>query len=172
MNINNKLAASLIFPIVFLAGLAVYKAAKISSGKEIVIPITGYDPRDLLSGHYLTFRLDLNNDTICGDEKYNLPRVYVCLRQTADNGISSNITDDISPEQGCDAVLKGKCEYGTFLAGIERYYIPEEHSAELDGIIRKGNGKIVISIDRKGKAAIKDLLIDGRPWREYLAGDQ
>ncbi len=168
MKINKKLAACLAFPVICLIGLTVYKSVKVAAGKEIIIPIAGYDPRDLISGHYLNFRLDLNNDTICEDENYNQPRVYVCLRQTENNGISSNITGDASPEPGCDAVLKGGCEYGIFSAGIERFYIPEEYAAELDRIIRKGSGKVVLSIDRKGKAVIKDLLIDGRPWQDYI----
>jgi len=28
------------------------------SGTEIVVRITGYDPRDLLSGHYISYRID------------------------------------------------------------------------------------------------------------------
>ena len=169
MNTNKKLAASLIFPIVCLIGLTVYKAVKAAAGKKIIIPITGYDPRDLLSGHYLTFRLDLNNDNLCDDEYYNSSPVYICLRQSENDEINSNISEDASEEPGCDAKLMGKCENGIFSAGVERFYIPEEYSAELDKIIRNGVGKIVVSIDKNGKAVIKDLLINGRPWQDSIS---
>lgn len=164
---NKKLAASLIFSILFLAGLAIYKAIKTASGKEIAIPITGYDPRDLLSGHYLTYRLDLNN--ICSDEFYTRSPVNVCIRQAGENGIESSIIiRSGTGYTGCDSILKGKCKNGNFTAGIERFYIPEKYSMELERIIKKGKARILISVDGKGNPTVKDLLIDGVPWREYL----
>ena len=171
MNTNIKLAAALILPVLCLIGLTVYKAAKIAAGKEIVIPITGYDPRDLLSGHYLTFRLDLDNESLCADYNNNHSPVYACLRQLENNELNVNMANDASAEPGCDAKLMGKCEYGIFSAGIERFYIPEEYAAELDKIIRNGKVKILVSIDKNGKAIIKDLLIYDHPWQDYINND-
>jgi uncharacterized membrane-anchored protein len=171
MNTNRKLAAALIFPVICLVGLTIYKAAKVASGREIIIPITGYDPRDLLSGRYLTFRLDLNNDSLCDDEYYNYSPIHVCLRQSENNEIESNATNGVTAVSGCDAVITGKCENGIYSAGIERFYIPEEYSTKLDKIIREGKGKIVVSIDEDGIAIIKDLLIDDRSWKDYIKED-
>ena len=64
---NKKLTAALMFPILCLLLLTAYKAVKIASGTEVTIPVIGNDPRDLLSGHYLIFRPDFNNDYICSD---------------------------------------------------------------------------------------------------------
>ncbi len=170
---NKKIAAALIFPIICLAGLTVYKAVKIAIGETIIIPITGYDPRDLLSGHYLTFRLDLNNDNLCNDDYYNYSLVNLCIKQLENNEVMSDVIfpDEYDDLTNCDVVITGKCKHGRFSAGIERFYIPEQYSSQLDKIIRRGKGKLVVSVDRNGKAIIKDLLINDKSWQEYIKED-
>ena len=168
---SNKLFMALLVPIICLVLLAIYKGIKVAIGKEMIIPITGYDPRDLLSGHYLIYRLDLNNNELCSDDLDKEYEVYVCLNQNKDNTVNSSQVSAFLVEKmrgSCDAILKGKCKQRRFLAGIERFYIPEEHSKKLDKVIRDSKGKLVVSIDRNGKAVIKDLLINDRPWMEYI----
>jgi uncharacterized membrane-anchored protein len=172
MNFKNRnLLIALIIPILCLFLLSIYKAIKVSIGKEIVIPITGYDPRDLLSGHYLIYRLDLNNENLCKDTEKNNTIIYLCLNQNIDNTVNSAKIPGYKVDQkrsSCDAILKGKCMKNRFLAGVERFYIPEEYSKKLDKVIRDSKGKLVVSIDRNGNAVIKDLWINDKPWREYL----
>jgi len=172
MKIKNKgIILSLLFPVLVLLGITIYKDLKTRIGKTIIIPIEGYDPRDLLSGHYLTYRLDLPHHSIC-ESAYKKGRrapVYVCLKQLSDNKLSAHTVYSIeSGRESCDAVLKGRCDNGLFVAGIERFYIPEEHAARLDKVFRGGKGKLVVSIDTQGKASIKDLLIENKPWKEWL----
>lgn len=52
------LAAALLLPIMALAysWIATYRLAQ--QGQEWLIPIRGYDPRDLLRGHYIQYRYD------------------------------------------------------------------------------------------------------------------
>ena len=56
---NPRLAFALAFPIALLAGHTAYKQARVMIGTTVVVPIAGFDPRDLLSGHFLTYRLDM-----------------------------------------------------------------------------------------------------------------
>ncbi len=165
---NIFLIAALILPIISLIGLTVYKQSKIDFGTEIKIPIVGYDPRDLLSGHYLIYRLNFNQ---CGGDSYNKKPEYICLRESTEEGFFSQTIPSLTPDDSlqCDTVIKGRCERGRFKAGIERFYIPEEHGLTLDRIIRKGKGKLVVSVDENGKPAIKDLLINDRSWEEYIS---
>lgn len=171
---HRRLLLSLSFPIVALVALAGYKAYKVHSGTELTIPIAGYDPRDLLSGHYLTYRLDFDEE-VCGSEHPNQDLLFLCVSQRGES-ISSRKVYSAKPEdrRGCTAVLQGLCKGGQFLAGVERYYIPEQHSRLLDRIVRgwgedKGRARLVISVDYRGKAVVKELLIDGKPLRQFLA---
>lgn len=134
----------------------------------MAIPIDGYDPRDILSGHYLIYRLGFNHREHCN---YDRNPVYLCLNPDPSG---DELHDrEISylapfPSEDCKAVLKGRCENGRFLAGIERFYIPEEYAGNLDRVVRSGKGKIVVAIDQRGNAAIKDLLINDEPWKDYI----
>lgn len=166
---NKKLAAALIFPILCLILLAVYKGIKVAVGTKIIIPISGYDPRDLLSGHYLTYRLDFKNGNFCSDKIQDNTRIMLCVNQVKGDEASGEIIDeDNYDRRDCDVIIKGKCENGRFSAGIERFYIPEKHCMEIERVIRKGKGKLVVSVDSSGNAVIKDLLINGKSWREFI----
>ena len=46
-------------------------------GSEIILPISGFDPRDILSGHYLVYRIDygIQNKDICGNYDNNIDAI-------------------------------------------------------------------------------------------------
>ncbi len=167
MNITKgRLVTALLFPVICLAMLCTYKAVRREMGTDVVIPVTGYDPRDLLSGHYLTYRLDLD-PAICEYESRTVGR-YVCIRNNADGTVSSRIAVSYDDREGCDALIQGECRAGRFLAGVERFYIPEEHSRDLDRLVRGRRASLSLSVDRNGRAVVKDLLIDGVSWRKSI----
>jgi uncharacterized membrane-anchored protein len=168
------LIIALAFPILILAALIFYKQAKVMIGNEIILPITGFDPRDILSGHYLIYRVDygIYNDDICHNYGNNND-AYICLKKDNKNPdtYTSTINSYTHPtdldDPKCFAVIKGKCKDGRFTAGIEKFFIPESYANSLDRAVRNSQGKIVLSVTKSGSAAIKDLLIDGKSWKEY-----
>ena len=50
----------LVLPLLILASWAGWLAIQRESGREVKVVISGYDPRDLLSGHYLAYTIDWN----------------------------------------------------------------------------------------------------------------
>ena len=165
---NKLLIAALIFPIVILGLITVNKYAKVNFGTELTIPIKGFDPRDILSGHYLIYRIDYGPNANCDYEKYT-EDAYMCLKKT-DGKYSSEIRRYM-PAHYKDkylAVIRGECHKGRFKAGIERFYIPENAAIILDMVVRNGKGKIVLSVTPDGKAMVKDLLIDDKSWKKYV----
>lgn len=172
MSINKKLAAALAVPMICLALLCAYKAIHVMAGKTVVIPITGFDPRDILSGHYLTYRLKIETGNACQNDDRERDSLALCLSLN-DKGVVAGsypvFYDSIDEaENKCDAILQGKCERGHFIAGVERFYIPENESVFLDSAVRSGEGAVIVSVDRNGKAVVKDLLINGKPWRDAV----
>ncbi len=174
---NPRLALALAFPIVLLAGLTAWKQARVMIGTTVVIPISGFDPRDLLSGHYLTYRLDLSSGgaDVCQSPE---PRdgseeeVRVCVAaehglMTAARRVASWETPD-APGPDCAVLLRGRCEGGRLVTGMERFYVPEEHAAALDRAVRSRRGAVVVVGHRAGDLAVKDLLIEGKPWRKAI----
>lgn len=59
---NKRLSLFLLFiPFVFFVCWTGYLALTFKEGAQVVLPITGYDPRNLLSGHYIDYRIDWKN---------------------------------------------------------------------------------------------------------------
>lgn len=156
MRIAPRVLLALAFPIVALAGLAGVKQARLSLGARYVLPIQGYDPRDLLSGHYLTFRVDYGIQGLC--QQRETAENWVCLEPRRDLG------SDPSGE-ACEARIRGRCQGWRFEAGIERFYVPESEARRLESLIRDRRASIEVRVARDGRAVIQDLLIDGRSWK-------
>ena len=160
--INKKLLIiALLIPILFLLGFTIKNQLALSHGKEFSLPVEGFDPRDLIAGHYLIYRVNYGGVPKCSvGQKLS----YVCLDPYGDYA-------SLKPEDGsCKLFIKGSCEYGGFSAGIEKFYIPEEFSRELTSKIVNHKGKILISVSKSGDAIIKDLLIENCPWKKYISG--
>jgi uncharacterized membrane-anchored protein len=172
---KRNLIFALAFPILVLAALIIYKQASVMIGKEIILPITGFDPRDILSGHYLIYRIDygINSNDLCHDYDNTNTNVYICLKKDNKNpdAYTSIINSYSNPadleDTECFALIKGKCKDGRFTAGIEKFFIPEGYANSLDRAVRNRQGKIVLSVTKGGSVAIKDLLIDGKSWKDY-----
>jgi uncharacterized membrane-anchored protein len=165
-----KLAAVLAFPILCLFLWAGFSSVRLQTGTEVTIPIVGFDPRDILAGHYLTYRLDLPHNKICKNSLPKVPSTKVCLKSSKGTLLAIRWPKPISQgrAEGCTAVLQGSCKSGRFLAGIEKFYIPEGDARELDIAVRRKKGAVVVSVDRIGNGMVKDLLIDGQSWRKYV----
>ena len=153
---RQSLLLALAFPVLVLAGLVLFRTAALRTGHEVTLPISGYDPRDLLSGHYLTYRVDYGLDSLCSGSGLSEP-AFVCLETRA---VSK------TPPADCPLFIQGTCKGSVFEAGIERYYIPEDQAARLEGLVRSKVASIRVSVGTNGRAQVKDLLIDGRSWRD------
>ena len=65
---NKLLLILLLLPVVCLFVWNCFLWYDKDSGTEITVRILGYDPRDLLSGHYIRYRIDWDNTNI---EQFN-----------------------------------------------------------------------------------------------------
>ncbi len=156
------LILALLLPIVVLAGNAWLHHQQRIHGETVILPIKGFDPRDLLSGHYLLYRIDFgiteNSDCPTSDISASLclepeRRVYPA---------------DELPEN-CTQFIRGNCDdKAHFVSGLERFYVPEQYADLLDKQVRDNAGKLVVSVDHAGNAGIIDLLINNQPWKEML----
>ncbi len=164
-----------------LIGLNTYNK---TTGDLYRIPITGYDPRDILRGHYLTFRYDWNwkNPKIanCKGTKCTL-----CLTpESANNNYNPSafiISRDANLKE-CTNHINGM-SYGasSFEIGskkaynLRRYYIPEQYAYDLDSALRGRNRDeqkhkfdIGLRVNKNGQAFIERMYIDGQPLEEWV----
>jgi uncharacterized membrane-anchored protein len=155
---KQTLAAALIFPIAVLGTLTGYRHYVYTTGQEITLPISGCDPRDLISGHYLAYQIDYDVKDICKPIPIPSMPATICLTPKM-------FSYGESPPKTCTLFIRGTCESSQFSAGIERYYVPEHQGEILEKEVRSKKASILISVTKNGDALVKDLLIDGKSWK-------
>lgn len=158
MNKKQLLIFAIVFPIVLLFAFMVHKQRVVSEGVRVVLKISGYDPRDLLSGHYLIYAVEYGVTPNCRLINSGRFQAHVCL---------SNRTFNVGPANDCSLAINGMCENGRFVAGIERFYVPQENAYELEKHVMGRNAAIELAI-KSGQAQVVDLLIDGQSWKKKL----
>jgi len=119
----------LLFPAFFFMAWIGVLVNRVDQAQLVEVPITGYDPRDILRGHYLRYRID--------SRSFYRSDYPDCQLPTGSNN---------------------------------RYFIPEKESAQLDSLFRQNQHRfsIVFSCRKGHKAIAKELLIDGRDWRDVI----
>ncbi len=148
------LIVALIIPILVLLGIVVKTEYQYRTGTEVELPIQGYDPRDLLSGYYITYTVDYGVE-VCAD-KYQEYEAYICLNPKQFS---------LTKPKNCNLFVQGMCKYGRFVAGVERFYASEFNAQQLDRTIRQQPMSIVLSVTDSGNAQVKYLLVDGKRWQ-------
>lgn len=143
-----------LFPITSLLAFTAYRKYLQLSGIEVILPISGHDPRSILSGHYLIYEIDYGINNICASKENK--ESYVCLEPKSFS---------YSEPSNCKKLIKGKCKRDRFHAGVEMFFIPEKFAQALDQEIRTKPAKIVLSLAKNGLAQVKDLLIEGQSWK-------
>lgn len=166
--LNNRwiLLLALLLPLCALATNAWLSHQQRTQGNTITLPIQGFDPRDLLAGHYLTYDIDYGIS-----DEHGCPASHIeataCLQPERHIYPSDELPDS------CTQYISGNCnDAAQFIAGLERFYVPEKYAKRLEAHVQNGEGQLVITLDGNGKAAIRDLLINDRPWKTLVQQDE
>jgi hypothetical protein len=159
---NTRLVFFLTIPILTIFLSIAKSEYHVSSGEDWKFAIGGYDPRDLLKGHYLTYRILFDWDEEKKDCGKNSEILDCCLCLQREMSKVETMECEIA-SNSCDGVIKEK-----FLPQLRKFYIPENRSKILENLVRSGKAEILLSINRKGYPSVKDLLINGEPWKQAV----
>ena len=131
-------------------------------GRDFVFEIGGYDPRDLLRGHYLLFQLRVDPQAVrepCEDEGPE-PCCLCLTRGEGDRVTSAERATCATARADCDGALQI-----TDAIRAVRYYVPEAQAADLERRLREAAQReaalAVVSIDADGNGRVRELQIDG-----------
>ncbi|MEZ4450226.1 MAG: GDYXXLXY domain-containing protein [Nannocystaceae bacterium] len=164
MKKDRLLLVAVVVPILGLLALWGRAQFNLASGRPWVIGIQGYDPRDLISGHYLRYRYlprwgDVDNT--CGGQELD-PGCCVCFVADPDPEVEIPWMN----QRGCDD-RPAACEswvQGSSLAGPQRFFVPEEHALQLEQALRERDAALEVRITDDGVLAVDHLRLDGIPW--------
>lgn len=149
------------------------------SHTEYRIAIEGYDPRDLLKGHYLIFRYKWPEGAVNKFDDHAYPRTpQVCACMSGAPGspqVRFDACESIHPlQQACNGAVKvsGDAGGGGYQPApdLRQFFIPEEQASRLEKMLRSGTHKFEVGIVPRGggQAQLRELYVDGLPFDEYL----
>ncbi len=155
----------LFFPVLVLLGWVISIQMSLSTGIDVVLPVRGFDPRDILAGRYLAVSVDY--DAFASEcpvepetQRFQKKEAFFCLNSKK---IVLNKTD-------CSDFIKGYCRYGRFNDNVSRFYVSEKISYPLETALRNPEIKAELSlrVTKEGKAFPQDLILDGLPFDQWL----
>lgn len=160
-----------------IAAMVIDRASILRQGTEVTLQPRPVDPRDFLRGDYVVLGYEIAT-VPAGPLRGNLPMnrepyVYVKLAPKPDGfyGVVSAHLDAV-PLSGREVLIRGRvtnwrwcgnCENLTVRYGLEKFFVPEGEGRELEHARNQGKLTIVAAVTPSGRAAIKRLLLDGKP---------
>jgi uncharacterized membrane-anchored protein len=181
-------AVLLLLPTLVLTSIVIKHELGLKTARTWRVKITGYDPRDLLLGHYLNFQFNwalINNSR----ERACASGEECCLCLNPVNGVKETPVPQISYQLCANA--KKRCVSFIPVAHLhnlrgfafedpsdvfdpesgQRYFVPEKSAPILEKILRSRAHEV--SLDLKvlpsGLRMLGELYIDNTPWREWLS---
>lgn len=175
--------------VALLVLLVLYKLATYSSGTEVLLKLQPVDPRDLLRGDYVTIQYDITRVNSYASERIQTgDTVYVPLVKGYEGGNKfwtsyGGVTKQLpTTERNGQVYIQGIVQSGgvvpgsvrrdEFMApsdsqlviryGIEDYFIPEATGRQAE--LNTGTAYARVAVDDDGKAIIKQLYLNDKPW--------
>jgi hypothetical protein len=163
---------AVLVPILGLMGLIARAEIALRAGEAFRIPITGYDPRDLLHGHYLqySYAFDWQGQSTCGVTQDGRPAALtpgccVCLtRGAAEEATPAARQLDCDEARRCDGWLHVEP-----LMPPLRYFVPEQHARQLEQALLSRRAALDVTCSPGGQPALGELYLDGQSWRELVS---
>ena len=159
-----RLATILFFAVVAaqVVGLLVFAGIRqsiVAEGKEVVLQAFPVDPRSLLQGDYAVLDYEIAQLPDQFGDLRTGSTVYVELRETG--GSWSAIGYELTPPSG-SVYIRGTVDAPNHLElGIGSYFVPQGTGHIIESA---ADVKVVVAIATGGRAAIKQVLVEGEPF--------
>jgi uncharacterized membrane-anchored protein len=168
--------------VALIALMVIDRASILRTGTEVTLQTRPVDPRDFLRGDYVALAYDIST-VAAGELKDRLgwrkgtplfvklaPQpdgtyhaVSVHLDPVAVTAPEILIRGLINSRWGCGREGRAFCDFITVSYGIESYFVPQGEGLEIEKARNQGKVTVVAAVTPAGRAAIKRLLIDGKP---------
>jgi uncharacterized membrane-anchored protein len=162
-----RFAIALLIPLAVLLLLIGRGELITRSGMKWRVRITGYDPRDLVHGHYLRYQLSWRWADRDGSQlPQREPDSVFCLNLDGDGGRMPEPKVTLVPREersGCKSWFPVETE-----ERLNRFFIPEGKGRAFENAVRSETCYVVLAVSRTGQVVVEDLLIKDTSWRDAL----
>jgi uncharacterized membrane-anchored protein len=164
-----------------IAAMVFDRTRILRDGSEVMLQTRPVDPRDFLRGDYVVLNYDISSVAAGALKDQPASRrglVYVKLSLKEDGfyeavavaqtpiavtGREVLIRGRVTGGDRCGGLVNTFCEKLQINYGIERYFVPQGEGREIEHARNEGKVAVVAAVTRTGRAAIKRLLLDGKP---------
>lgn len=154
---------ALLLPLLTIV-LGIVRAERhLARSRDFTFDLEGYDPRDILRGHYIQYRIAWHEDPRGNACRDGAESCCLCLTERG-SGVAPEVIrmDCTEARSACHGALDTR-----YLSTLHRFYIPEARADELTQAVARaastpGAARIVLAIDGRGKPQPKTLLVDGK----------
>jgi len=163
--------------VALIAMTVINRASILREGTELTLQTRPVDPRDFLRGDYVVLSYDISQ-VPAGELKGKLPQnrepnVFVKLAPK-DGGFYGAVSVHIDrvPVANGEILIRGRvtnwrwcgnCDSLFVRYGLEKFFVPEGEGRELEHARNQQRLAVVAAVTPAGRAAIKRLLLDGKP---------
>jgi uncharacterized membrane-anchored protein len=168
---------------VTLIGLIVYDRVRVlREGAEVTLQTRPVDPRDFLRGDYVVLNYEISSLPAGAlkdmpSEGRGTPVFVKLVRRPAGSYDAVSVHTEPPSVADGEALIRGRVTYGATCGarnrvfcerlqisyGIERYFVPQGEGKEIERSRNEGKVSVVAAVTPAGRAAIKRLLLGGKP---------
>ncbi|MDE2786114.1 MAG: GDYXXLXY domain-containing protein [Chloroflexota bacterium] len=146
--------------VVGLVAFAGVREVALTEGREIILQTAPVDPRSLFQGDYAILDYEIAQVPPWLSGQPAGANVYVILAECGDVWCASRHTR--SKPESSDVYIRGVINAdGRLDFGIGTYFVPEGTGHIIE---RAQDVKVIVSLDDRGQAVIKSVLVDGFPF--------
>lgn len=140
MSLSRWWLVALAIPLFGLGALWATAHVRSTQGSDWDVPIMGYDPRDLLRGHYVEYRYDWPGLRDEQRDSFYDESLGLCIKGNAPRVASVSVVNvaDASRQTDCAAVVRANmwAEEGVNGVITDRIYIPQTRGREYEDRLR------------------------------------
>ncbi len=142
-----------------LVGMSIGRETTLLRDDTVTLQTVPVDPRDLLRGDFVVLRYEISSLSVSQANPGDT--VYVELvEDSAGQWVAAGADTIVNPDW--DRFIRGtQISEGNIEYGIEAYFVPEGRGLEIE---RAQDVDVVVALDDRGKAVIKEIIVDGEVW--------
>ena len=157
----------------FLVSMIAGRAAVLRDGREVLLDVEPFDPRDLLRGDYVTLGYNISRLPVglfAGQAAQDGERVVFVRVRAGEDGVFQPVAarfghrPEPAPGEG-EVDMRGTTrsrwadatQFVSVTYGIERFYVPEGEGRAIEDRVRDRALRMKVAVGRDGVAQIKSL---------------
>ncbi|WP_309646028.1 GDYXXLXY domain-containing protein [Phenylobacterium sp.] len=178
-----RIAAAGLLLTAMLVALVVTEDRARAAGREVALPMEAFDPRDLLTGHYVALQMTqrLAPGRPCPTRTQPFDDGGWLALRAADGGfVGQGDTREAALASGGDLAVRGgvlctrmmvanvETNAVTLDVGVDRFHADQAEAEAMEKVLRaRGGGQAVpafavVSVGEDGRARLKGVILDGK----------